>query len=278
MRAFVIADASKRKAKPIALLLWMPHGDESDQGDQGDQGDESDQGDQGDQGLFALQLSQRCDERDLPLSLSFCIRRKNRCATSEESEQWVRSRIVPESRHNITEVLRANGLSRYDEVSLLAACKGRSSDDDYLAYEVELPSEVEEALVGGDSAVGSGFACGSLCVDKVLDSFERRRRGPEVHYAFVGLEPATDASGNSATCDENGEVSAVLTAARRIGMQIRARRLEAGFTQKQLAVRAGIAQSVLSRIESGSGNPTLSLLEELAAALDTKVDVTLRVL
>ena len=69
------------------------------------------------QGRFSLELSSRCRESDLPLSLSFLAKRDTRIALPEESEDWVRSRIVPEDRHNIVEVLLANGLAEYNEVS-----------------------------------------------------------------------------------------------------------------------------------------------------------------
>lgn len=54
-------------------------------------------------------------------------------------------------------------------------------------------------------------------------------------------------------------------------------RLEAqGLTQKQLAARAGITQAVLSRTESGTGNPTLALLEEIAAALGMQLGISFK--
>lgn len=277
MRTFVIADASKRKARPIALLLWQPDDD-------------------GGQGIFTLQVSGKCSERDLPLSLSFCMQREGRCATHEESEQWVRSRIVPESRHNITEVLMANGLSKYDEAGLLATCKGRSSDDDYLVYEVKLPSGMEEGLLAGDFAADDSSEGSVSRADKVIDAVVRQRRGAEVRYSFLDLEVELETSKSDAGINGNvgfsvddcnndsgkGGVNGIepnnsdLNAAQRIGAQIRSQRLEAGLTQKQLAIRAGIAQAVISRVESGSGNPTLSLLEELAAAMGMKLDVALR--
>ncbi|HAM16341.1 MAG TPA: transcriptional regulator [Eggerthellaceae bacterium] len=70
-------------------------------------------------------------------------------------------------------------------------------------------------------------------------------------------------------------VSSPPNAAERIGRQIRAARQEAGLTQVQLSARAGITQTVLSRIESGKGNPTLGLLEDIAAALDARLEVLL---
>ncbi|MFD1210447.1 helix-turn-helix domain-containing protein [Arthrobacter sp. GCM10027362] len=45
-----------------------------------------------------------------------------------------------------------------------------------------------------------------------------------------------------------------------------------GLTLTQLADRSGIAKATLSQIESGSGNPTLHTLQDLAAALSTDVE------
>ena len=243
MRAFVIADASKRKAKPVALLLWEPGADSG-------------------QGLFALEVVSTVDADDLPLSLSFCLDRLGRRATPAESEEWVRSRIVPEDRHNIVEVLLANGLSEYDEIGLLASCSARSSDDDFLAYEVALSDELAAEL----SSMGShGGEEERSRADKVIGMVERKRRGPRVEYALVGL-PEVDSR----------DASAFLGSARCAGEQIRFERQRQGLTQRQLAARAGVTQTVLSRVESGAGNPTLGLLEEIAAALGMSFDIQLR--
>lgn len=271
MRAFVIADASRRKAKPVGVLFWDASPD-------------------GGQGRFSLELSSRCREASLPLSLSFCFHREERRATPEESEEWVKSRIVPEDRHNIVEVLRANGLSEYDEVSLLAASGGRSSDDDFLAYEVTLTDGLVRELesdLPGCALQGKGGNLGSSPMpraDKLLAVVERRHSGAEVHYVCVKLlrEDKPDALRVSDTRGvaqprkkAASDAHEQRNAAELIGAQIRERRQQASLTQKQLAARAGIAQAVLSRMESGAGNPTLALLEELAFALDSRLDVSL---
>lgn len=242
MRAFVITDSSKRKARPVAVLAWSS--DDSEE-----------------QGRFSLQVSTACDEESLPLSISFCVNRADRTATPEESREWVRSRIVPENRQNIAEVLAANGLADYSEVDLFAACKGRSSDDDLLAYEVDLPTSF-----GTDSPEGG------LRADRIIDAIKRQRRGPEIRYAFVDLRENGDDDGRDGQALGTGDP----TAAQQIGKIIRSMRREQGLTQKQLAARAGITQTVLSRVESGKGNPTLSLLEEIAAALGAELDISLK--
>jgi len=50
-------------------------------------------------------------------------------------------------------------------------------------------------------------------------------------------------------------------------------RKNAGLTQKQLSERTGIAQSDISKLESGDGNPSLNTLKRLALAMDMTLKV-----
>ena len=52
-----------------------------------------------------------------------------------------------------------------------------------------------------------------------------------------------------------------------LGQAVRARRLELGMSQVELAERAGMTQSAVSRLESGGAVPTIGVLERLATAL-----------
>ncbi|AKU90098.1 helix-turn-helix domain-containing protein [Vulgatibacter incomptus] len=52
-----------------------------------------------------------------------------------------------------------------------------------------------------------------------------------------------------------------------LGRQILAVRREAGLTQAELANRAGVSNEFLSRIENGTGIPSLETIGRLAAAL-----------
>ena len=56
---------------------------------------------------------------------------------------------------------------------------------------------------------------------------------------------------------------------------IRARREELGWSQRQLAERAGMTQPGIARFEAGGTTPTLPLLERLAAALGLTLTVSL---
>lgn len=55
---------------------------------------------------------------------------------SNWSQRWGQQRIVPCYRQDIGQVLRDNGLSEYDEFSLLMPSKGRCEQDDFYLEEV----------------------------------------------------------------------------------------------------------------------------------------------
>lgn len=57
--------------------------------------------------------------------------------------------------------------------------------------------------------------------------------------------------------------------------QIIKARTQKGLTQTQLANLIGTQQSAISRLESGSYNPTLSMLKKISRALDTKLSLTI---
>jgi DNA-binding XRE family transcriptional regulator len=59
------------------------------------------------------------------------------------------------------------------------------------------------------------------------------------------------------------------------GQAVRARRLELGTSQTELAERAGMTQSAVSRLEAGGTVPTIGVLERLATALSADLVVTL---
>ena len=50
-------------------------------------------------------------------------------------------------------------------------------------------------------------------------------------------------------------------------------RKSSGFTQKQLAVKTGIAQADISKLENGNANPSLRTLQRLAAGMNMKVKI-----
>lgn len=53
-------------------------------------------------------------------------------------------------------------------------------------------------------------------------------------------------------------------------------RIEKGFTQRELARKIGTKQSAISRLESGSYNPTFAVLKKIAHALGSRLEVSIR--
>jgi predicted transcriptional regulator len=52
-----------------------------------------------------------------------------------------------------------------------------------------------------------------------------------------------------------------------------AARLQSGMTQAELAKKASLPQSNISRLESGTFNPTVQTLEKVAAGLGKKLEL-----
>lgn len=50
-------------------------------------------------------------------------------------------------------------------------------------------------------------------------------------------------------------------------------RVKEGVTQKELAKRMKTKQSAISRLESGTANPSLSFLQRLAEALNSRLEI-----
>jgi ribosome-binding protein aMBF1 (putative translation factor) len=63
--------------------------------------------------------------------------------------------------------------------------------------------------------------------------------------------------------------------AHKLGRQVRAARETRGWTQTELARRAGLKPHAISRLEAGDVVPTLTTLERIAVALDTELTVSL---
>ena len=57
-----------------------------------------------------------------------------------------------------------------------------------------------------------------------------------------------------------------------IGEQLRARRQELGLSLRQLAERLGVSASLISQIERGRANPSVSTLYQIVGELDISLD------
>jgi DNA-binding XRE family transcriptional regulator/predicted RNase H-like HicB family nuclease len=61
-----------------------------------------------------------------------------------------------------------------------------------------------------------------------------------------------------------------------VKLALRWARRRAGLTQAELARRAGLSQPAVARLEDPDHNPTLDLLDRVAKALGTRLEVDLR--
>lgn len=67
---------------------------------------------------------------------------------------------------------------------------------------------------------------------------------------------------------ENSEVEYQL------GRRLIEARLERHLSQRELAKRVGTSQAAISRIEAMNANPSISFLKRIAAALNTKLQIS----
>lgn len=69
---------------------------------------------------------------------------------------------------------------------------------------------------------------------------------------------------------EGYAVDAVDFANAAIGADLRAKRDAAGLTQAEVAKKAKMRPEVLSRVESGQGNPTVATINRILKAIDLR--------
>lgn len=95
---------------------------------------------------FYIELPDNADPWELPPVLASFADRGITGIGSAWSRRWVRQRIIPQDRQNISQILRENGLREYDEFSLLMLTMGRCEQDD--CFLEEIPSDpVPELLL-----------------------------------------------------------------------------------------------------------------------------------
>ena len=116
MRVFEIYNASKRSRKPVGRLSYDEVGS-----------------------TFSIAISPDAIPEELPLMLALFAMRGEHQVPDKWARRWVEERIPPKGRQNLGEILRAQGLDCYDEISLLASGEGRSAQDDFLIREIPAP-------------------------------------------------------------------------------------------------------------------------------------------
>ena len=87
-------------------------------------------------------------------------------------------------------------------------------------------------------------------MSKFNDFLNEQLQDPEVRAEYEALEP------------EFSIMQAMIDA-----------RKSSGMTQKQLSEKTGIAQADISKLESGSANPSLRTLQRLAAGMGMRINI-----
>ena len=72
---------------------------------------------------------------------------------------------------------------------------------------------------------------------------------------------------------KHAALNPTIAVAERFARQLADLRIAAGETQKQLAVRLGMTESMISRFESGDHLPNITTLCRIAAAFDRRLEI-----
>lgn len=114
MKIFAIRDATDSMEKDLAYLLYY----EAEK-------------------RFYIELPDDADFWETPILLSSFLKKGTHTVNSYWSKVWVQQRIVPSDRQNIGQILRDNGLTHYDEYTLLMLAAGRCEQDDYFLVPID---------------------------------------------------------------------------------------------------------------------------------------------
>jgi len=79
---------------------------------------------------FTIKIDRAADVKKLPLSLKMHAELGRFELNEDFSMDWVRARICPPSRHNISTILQVIGIPEYDEFGILMHTNGESLMDD----------------------------------------------------------------------------------------------------------------------------------------------------
>jgi len=84
---------------------------------------------------FTIEIDEKADVKKLPLSLKMHAELGRYDLNEDFSMDWVRARICPPSRHNISTILQEIGLTEYDEFGIIMHTNGVSLMDDLFLIE-----------------------------------------------------------------------------------------------------------------------------------------------
>lgn len=117
MRRFEIIDGARRNALPCAVLNWKNNNTE--------------------ESTLSVDINEYAGVDDVPMLFVPFVRENKRHIGDKWTKRWIKERIVPSSRQNLGEVLRANNLEFYDEMTLFIAGDGKCEQDDFFIREIK---------------------------------------------------------------------------------------------------------------------------------------------
>ena len=80
---------------------------------------------------YTIDIPDDISTKEAPFMLGLLMKKGYRHIGPEWSFKWVQCRVTPSSRQNIGEILRKNGMRRYDEHELLLRSQGRCCQDEF---------------------------------------------------------------------------------------------------------------------------------------------------
>ena len=117
MRRFEIIDGAKRNALPCAVLNW--------------------ESDKNGEATLSIDINENAGTEDVPMLFVPFVRENKRHISDKWTKRWIEERVVPTSRQNLGEVLRANNLEFYDEMALFVTADGKCEQDDFFIREIK---------------------------------------------------------------------------------------------------------------------------------------------
>lgn len=92
---------------------------------------------------FVIELHSYLDEWTAPMLFSNLVKHGVYTVPRDLSLLWVKERIIPNDRQNISEILKTHKLQSYDEMTFLELSKGKCSQDSlYIRKAAELPASI----------------------------------------------------------------------------------------------------------------------------------------
>lgn len=120
---------------------------------------------------FIIELDENLDEWTAPLLFTKLVTEKKFRVPRDLSVMWVRERVIPSGRQNISNILHNHNMQSYDEMKLLELADGRCSQDNLYIRKINFVPQyirerqkknVDECVVIGQASVLCFFIDGEV--------------------------------------------------------------------------------------------------------------------